>query len=88
MKFKLSGNLLRFSDFRNDVTVEAETVSQGVKALCEQCPHLKQVLLDGDGKVRALHRLFLNGEQLMANEMDKATKRDDEVSILTAIAGG
>lgn len=88
MRFVLSGNLLRFSGFRREVPVEASTVEQGLAALVGSCPGLGSVLLDGSGRLRAVHRLFLNGEPLAPQELACATKADDEVTLLTAIAGG
>ena len=45
MKFVLSGNLLRFSSFGREVSIDAPTLSDGLFRLCEQCPSLKPVLL-------------------------------------------
>ena len=88
MRFVLSGNLLRFSGFRREVPVEAPTVQQGLWALVDGCPGLRSVLLDGQGRLRAVHRLFLNGDPLGPQELAREAKPDDEVTLLTAIAGG
>jgi molybdopterin synthase sulfur carrier subunit len=88
MKFVFSGNLLRFSGFRREVEIQASTVGQGLSELVTHCPALAPVLLDGQGQLRAVHRLFLNGEQLTGPELERAAQPDDEVTLLTAIAGG
>jgi hypothetical protein len=88
MRFVLSGNLLRFSGFRREVPIEASTVEQGLTALVGSCPGLGPVLLDGAGQLRAVHRLFLNGEPLRPQELACTATPDDEVTLLTAIAGG
>jgi molybdopterin converting factor small subunit len=88
MKFMLSGNLLRFSGFRREVEIEAPTVEQGLTELVASCPQLGPVLLDGTGRLRAVHRLFLNGEHLTGQELGTEAKPDDEITLLTAIAGG
>jgi molybdopterin synthase sulfur carrier subunit len=88
MKFVLSGNLLRFAGFRREVEIDATTVAQGLSELVAGCPALGPVLLDGAGRLRAVHRLFLNGEQLAAQELGREAKAGDEVTLLTAIAGG
>jgi molybdopterin synthase sulfur carrier subunit len=88
MKFVLSGNLLRFSGFRREVEIDAATVEQGVTELVASCPALGSVLLDGAGRLRAVHRVFLNGEQLTGPELGREAKADDEITLLTAIAGG
>jgi hypothetical protein len=49
VKFVLSGNLLRFSSFGREVSIDAPTLSDGLSRLCEQCPSLRPVLLDATG---------------------------------------
>ena len=88
MRIKLSGNLLRFSNFRDQVVVDAPSIAGGIQKLVLENPGLKNVLLDGEGGFRAIHRVFLNGELLTREELSRAAKTEDEVSILTAIAGG
>jgi hypothetical protein len=88
VKLKLSGNLLRFSGMRSEIAVDAATVEVGIRTLVEAYPDLRLVLLDARGQVRAVHRLFLDGELLPSEELDRAVGPDDEVTILTAIAGG
>lgn len=86
MRILLSGNLLRFSNFRRELDVEATTVHAGLLAVVQQCPELKGVLFDGEQQLRGVHRLFLDGEQL--DELDTAVDANAELSIVTAIAGG
>ncbi len=88
MRFLLSGNLLRFSGFRNELQIAAPTVEEGLRQLVAGCPGLAPVLFDGEGQFRQVHRLFLNGEQLSRGDLGCASGDDDEVTILTAIAGG
>jgi molybdopterin converting factor small subunit len=88
MNFRLSGNLLRFSEFKNEVQIDAPNVTQAILGLVEKYPLLGPVLLDGDKRMRRLHRVFLNGEQLDSGELDRPVGSTDEVTILTAIAGG
>jgi hypothetical protein len=88
MKLKLSGNLLRFSGMRAELDVDAATVALGIRRLVDECPDLRPVLFDAEGRVRAVHRLFLNGDVLPREELDRGTGPGDEVTILTAIAGG
>jgi molybdopterin synthase sulfur carrier subunit len=88
MKFVLSGNLLRFSDFQREIVVEGSTVQQGIAALAERCPALRPVMLDGQSQLRRVYRIFLNGKSIAIEELERATSQDDEVVVLTAIAGG
>ena len=88
MKFLMSGNLLRFSSFQKEIEVTAPTVEAGVAELITKCPQLKPVLLDGEGRFRKVHRLFLNENPLCQEELSHPVGTNDEVTILTAIAGG
>lgn len=88
MKFTMSGNLLRFSNFRDQIEVSGATIEEGVGKLIEACPQLRPVLLDAKGQLRAVHRLFCNGEMVLPAELGAPRQASDEISILTAIAGG
>jgi hypothetical protein len=88
MKFKFSGNLLRFSNFLDEIEVVAQTIEQGINELVANLPQLKPVLLDGQGRPRAVHRFFRNGELVSRDGLKQHGSTADEISILTAIAGG
>jgi sulfur-carrier protein len=88
MTIKLSGNLLRFSNFQNQIEVNAPSVIAGIQQLVERFPDLRKVLLDAQNGPRAIHRLFLNGTLLARDEIQRPVAANDELSILTAIAGG
>jgi sulfur-carrier protein len=88
MKIRLSGNLLRFSSFQSQIEVDAKTVLSALHALVAQHPALASVLLDGRGRPRAIHRLFLNGDMLRGDDVEGPVNDGDELAVLTAIAGG
>jgi hypothetical protein len=93
MKVVLSGALLRFVDYTKEVDVEAGTLAEGIERLTDRFPRLKPVLLDGDGRVRQTHQLFLNGEQVARQEYAVGAAplpvaAQDTLFVLTAVAGG
>jgi hypothetical protein len=88
MNFVLSGNLLRFSNFQHEVQIEGPTIEGAIHNLIAQLPDLKPVLLDGAGNIRKIHRVFANGDLITADEMKREAGPQDEVHIVTAIAGG
>lgn len=88
MKFRFSGTLMRFVEFEREQQFAASTIAGAIEALIAKHPQLRSVLFSASGTLRQTHRLFLNGEQVMANELDRPIKDDDVVEILTAIAGG
>jgi len=88
MTIRLSGNLLRFSNFHSEIEISAPSVISGLQKLVDSYPDLRRILLDGNGGPRAIHRLFLNGDLLMRDDIERAVTASDELSILTALAGG
>ena len=88
MNIVLSGNLRRYASFEGEVQLESTTITEALDTLVERFPDLKSVLLDADGKARAVHRLYLNGELLDIGDVDHDLEPADELGILTAIAGG
>jgi len=88
MKFRVSGNMLRFTNFQDEIEVAGDTVEAGMQMLVGACPQLRPILLDGNGKVRSVHRVFLNGAALPLDQLSEKAEAKDEVSILTALAGG
>ncbi len=88
MKIVLSGNLRRYTDFEGEVEVTASSVLEALNALVQRHPDLQPVLFEGNGQVRSVHRLYLNGDVLEIDEIDRTLDADDELGILTAIAGG
>ena len=89
MKVKFSGTLLRFVDFRREVTIEeAASPHAALQQLGTQFPKLKPVLFTPDGDVRRVHRVFVSGEQVLGDEFNQPISASDDLEILTAIAGG
>jgi len=88
MRIEVSGTLLRFTDYQKEIDLEAATVREAIARLIEAHPAVQPVLFDREGNVRSTHRLFLNGDMLMRDEIDKPLAADDTISIVTAIAGG
>jgi hypothetical protein len=88
MKFSLAGNLLRFCDFHKEIEVPATSVQDGLLQLVESHPALRLVLFDGAGHVRGVHRMYLNGEMLPRNDLERPVGVADELLILTPLAGG
>lgn len=88
MIVKVRGILLRFTNYETDIEVGGTTVRDGLAALTDRYPSLREVLLDREGTVRATHLIALNGEQLTAGELDREATEDDRLDIVTAVSGG
>lgn len=88
MRFRFSGTLMRFVEFEREPEVAAPTIAAALELLVARYPELRNVLFSASGTIRQTHRMFLNGTQIMVDELDRAVGEDDVVEILTAIAGG
>ncbi len=88
MKFRFSGALLRFVNYRKEIELEAETLGLALEKLAQECPLLSSVMYDGRGKVRSAHRLFLGGELIRDPDPALGLKKTDCIDVVTAIAGG
>ena len=89
MIIRFSGPLLRFMNYQKEHEVmDATTVEAAIDHLTLMYPNLKPVLYDTQGKVRAAHRLFLNGAQLRSSGIDMQVDSNACLEIITAIAGG
>jgi len=88
MNIVLSGNLRRYTDFEGEVEVSATSVLEALNALIQRHPDLQPVIFEDGGNVRSVHRLYLNGDVLENDAVERPLDADDELGILTAIAGG
>ena len=88
MVIRVSGALLRFTDYRRSINVDAPTVEAALDVLSTQYEPLRKVIFDRSGQVRGTHRIFLNGEQLDSNQLASPVCETDSVDLLFAISGG
>ena len=88
MMVRVSGALLRFTDYQRVVNVDAPTVEAALDKLAGEYQPLRKVLFDREGNVRATQRIFLNGEQLEPDQLASAAGEADCVELLLAISGG
>lgn len=88
MRLRLSGLMLRLVDYRRDIEVRATTLGEAIAAVEHAHPRLREVLRDGEGRLRPTHRVFINGELVPGADLATALAEKDDVELLTAIAGG
>lgn len=88
MKFKFSGNLLRYVDYRREIDVDGKTLAEGFDNIANKYPDFRRVILDSNNEIRLIHRFFVNGEQLEQDNFNCAVGPSDEVVVITPIAGG
>jgi molybdopterin synthase sulfur carrier subunit len=89
MKWILPGTMLRFVEYEKEIALEAGDFAAAVVLLITRFPDLKNVLVDGTGRIRHMHALFLNDAMLPRGGVpDLPLAGNDVVQVLTAIAGG
>jgi hypothetical protein len=88
MMVRVSGALLRFTDYQRAITVDAPTVEAALVKLAGEYQPLRKVLFDREGKVRATQRIFLNGDLLEPDQLASPAGEADCVELLLAISGG
>ncbi len=88
MVIRLSGTLLRFTDYQKEVHIDAPTLKEGINRLVEQYPEVGKALFDKLGQIRASHRVFVNGDVVERADIGRAVSGEDVVDILTAVTGG
>jgi len=70
------------------IQVEAETVRGCIEAVEAQYPGFQELIIDSKGGMHRFVRLFLNGDELERDALDRAVGPDDHIAILAAAAGG
>jgi hypothetical protein len=88
MIVRVSGALLRFTDYQRAINVDAPTVEAALVKLAGEYTPLRKVLFDREGRVRETQKIFLNGEQLEPDELASSAGEADCVELLLAISGG
>ena len=81
--------LQEFSQQKDAVEVEGETVKDVLASLDKKCAGIRQRLYDEQGKLRRFVNIYVNQEDIRFMENRATALKDgDEVSIVPAIAGG
>jgi predicted phage tail protein len=70
------------------IEVDADTVRMCIEAIEAQHPGFRELILDGESRIRRFVRLFLNGEALDRNAVDTPVTDSDLIQILASAAGG
>ncbi len=81
--------LRKFTDGRDTVEIDGDSVSAIIANLDVKYPGLKDRICDEDGSVRRFVNLYVNGDDIrFLDNLTSAVKEGDEISIVPAIAGG
>ena len=70
------------------IEVDADTVRAALEDVEREHRGFLSMVVDAKGRQHPFVKLFLNGEQLAANQLDTPLAPRDRLEILAAIAGG
>jgi len=89
VKVMIPTPLRPYTENRDSVEVEGNTVGELLNALAQKYPQLKRHLFSEDGNLRSFVNIYVNDEDIRYLEGGNTSVKDgDVVSIVPAIAGG
>ena len=81
--------LRQFTGRQDAVAASGATVGEVLDSLTAQFPELRKQIFTDDGKLRSFVNVYLNDEDIrFAQGKGTPVKDGDEISVITAIAGG
>ena len=72
----------------SEIDVDAHDVKEALLGVEALHPGFGELVLDERGQLRRFVRLFINGEPIEADALDKPLGVADRLEVLAAIAGG
>ena len=89
VKIVIPTPLRQYTEKRDNVVVEGQTVEEVLRNLTAQYGELRRHLYSEDGKLRSFVNIYRNDEDIRYLEREKTPVREsDVVSIVPSIAGG
>lgn len=90
MEIHIPRPLRTYTERQETVSVNGTTIAEGLAALVERFPAMRQHLFTPEGKLRSFVNLYLNDEDVRYLPEKENTGVDDraEITIIPSIAGG
>ncbi len=81
--------LRKLSGDREEIKIDAKTISELIDKLEQECPGIKERICDENGEIRRFINIYVNNEDIrFLKGKDTELSEGDTVSIIPAIAGG
>jgi molybdopterin synthase sulfur carrier subunit len=87
MTFLFSGALLRYVGYRRQIVYEQNTLETALRALFDEFPDMKGLLMNDEMTLKRTMRLAINSE-LVRSDLTRPLALGDLVEVMTAISGG
>ena len=85
----IASSLAPYSDGERRIVLEGSTVRELLHSLGDRYPDFREGAFDGGGTLRPHIAVFVNGTQIIGtSELGTDVGEADEVSVISAIAGG
>jgi molybdopterin converting factor small subunit len=78
----------RYTDGKETINVEGETVRECLKHLTELYPTIKGAIFTDRGKLNSLVEVYINAESAYPDELKKPVKDGDVIHLIYTLAGG
>lgn len=88
IKINIPTFLQAFTDDKETIDIDGETVGACLNALMRQYPDVKKMLVDEKGDLHSYVGIYINGQDAFPNETAKPVKDGDEIHVLYSLAGG
>ena len=71
-----------------EIPAEGSSVRECLEDVGRRYPGFIEQIFDGGGKVHKFVEVFVNGDELDREEVDRVVGSEDRIEILAAVAGG
>ena len=88
IKINLHRTHRQYTDGKEIVDVNGNTVDECLKDLVSQYPEIEKEIFDKKGNLLAVLEIYLNGASAYPDELKRVVKDGDEIHLLTMLAGG
>jgi sulfur-carrier protein len=86
---QIASSLAPYAEGERRIDLDGVTVEDVLRRLGDRYPLLQNAAFDGDGTPRPHITLFLNSKHIIGNsDFEKEVTEDDEIAVISAIAGG
>ena len=87
-KIHLFSDLRNYTDNRNIIEVEGNTLGECLKDLARQFPKIGKLLFEMDGKIAPRIFVTINKKSIHREERDKPVNKGDDIYLGLLIDGG
>lgn len=77
-----------YTNNRSSIEVEGSTVGECLEDFFRQCPKMRNLIMDKNGRLRHTFDIYINGKSAYPMEMSKPVNDGDKLNLVMLIQGG